>query len=311
MPYLEIASTEETRTEVKIKIKYSGADVDRGRMNALDLGPALLGIGEMVGSASRILYGDETRVRVEVHADFKHASFGVELFATSMADGIISALTSDQLANLTQVLGFVGCGIAGAYMGVSKLLKWQRDRKIDSVERTGDQVRIVIGDEVKNITVHEYNIFIDPSVRSGYSALAKPLDQPGVDQVDIQVDELIPETIDKSEREFFDSPPLPSEDVSVDQSTAILEILSLSFRDRTKWSFAQGESTFSASMADDEFLARVSKEREPFRAGDALKVILEIRTTKKGKEYKFSRKIVKVLEHLKSAPEPPPLMLDL
>src|SRR5690242_8858827 len=111
---------------MRLTAKYGGYEADRGRMNALDLGPAIFGVGEIVGQASRILYNDDARVRVEVRADFTHASFGIEFIAASTAG--LTGLTWEQLANIAAVVGFGGTVVAGAVKGAVGIYRWQRGR---------------------------------------------------------------------------------------------------------------------------------------------------------------------------------------
>lgn len=291
---------------MKFTVKYRGPDVDRGRMSALDLGPAIFGVGEMVGEASRVLFNDETRVKVEVEADFPRASFGIDFHAVATVGEMISNLTLSDLANITQILGFTG----GAGYGALKLLKWQRGRKVDKVEQVGDSFRLTINDESVNTTINEYKIFISPTVRAGFRKLVEPLEAEGVQEVAIQP-EGEPETkIERSEREYLANSPLPEQDVSTTKSEAILEIIGLSFRRDNKWRFAQGEATFFAEIADKSFLRQVASHKQLFGAGDALRVEMETRATRVGVEFHFERSVLRVLEHLPAMPGGGQLQLD-
>jgi hypothetical protein len=286
---------------MRLAVKYGGTEVDRGRMDALDLGPAIFGLGEMVGQTSRILFNDSTRVKVEVRADFPHASFGIEFLAVAAEGaGIIGALTLEQLAQIAEVLGFGLAASAGVVKGVIGLYRWQRGRRIDTAERTGDQIRLKIHDESVNVSVVEYNVFIDPTVRNGFRALVEPLKREGVDTVSIQADDGPKEVINRRERPLFAEAPLPEEELAVDRSTAVLEIVSISFREGNKWRFAQGAGTFYADILDEAFLAKVAAQREFFASGDALRVEMEIQTVRAGTELQFERKIIRVLEHLRA-----------
>ena len=109
--------------EVRLRVRYLGSDVDRGRMSALELGPAIYGVGHMVGRTSRVLYGDETRVKVEVRADFEHGSFGIEFLAISNLGDLIPTLTLEQLAQICAVLGFGTTATAMAGRGVLALIR--------------------------------------------------------------------------------------------------------------------------------------------------------------------------------------------
>lgn len=282
--------------EMKLEVKYRGSDVDRGRMNALELGPAIFGMGEMVGAASRILYSDDTRVRVEVQADFPHASFGIEFYAVAAAQGLLPNLTLTQLSEIVAVLGFTGTAVGG----VIKLLRWQNKRPIERVEQHGDNVRMMIGGDARNVTINEYDIFINPQVRDGVRSLVRPLEQDGVDSVAITAGNAPPEIITREDRDVFAGAPLPEEPVAVDRSTATLEIISLSFRETNKWRFSQGSGTFYATILDEAFLVKVASERELFGAGDALRVELEIRTTRVGTDLRFEYTVLRVIEHMRA-----------
>lgn len=268
-------------------------------MNALDLGPAIFGVGEMIGQASRILYNDSTRVKVEVRADLEHASFGIEFIAVS-ASGI-GGLTWEQLAAITVLLGFGGKAVENTFKGVKNvagLLRWQRGRAIDQTERVEDDVRLTINDESVNVPVTVYNIFINPEVRKGFKALVDPMENEGVDSVSIQAEDAAPEKIERFERSSFQEPPLPERLLGVFRSMAILEIVSISFREGHKWRFAQGGNDFFAEILDHQYLRTMRTQHEQFAAGDALVVEMEIETKREGSSLRYERRITKVFQHI-------------
>lgn len=285
--------------EMKLSVHYSGLDADRGRMSALDLGPAILGIGEMVGETSRILYGDATRVRVDVRADFEHASFGVEFVALSPGGGMIPPITLGDLANIATILGFAGGVLWGGAKGVLALLKWQRRRKIDAIEKIGDEVRITIQHETQNITIQQYNVFISPVVRRGMRAFVAPLEGEGIDAVTIKAEDQEPVRVEKAEQASVADAPLPEKEVSTSTSTAILEIVNPSLNERYKWRFAFGGGTIWAEIVDAKFLADVAARAEQFGAGDALRAEIEIRTTQAPDGFRHEYRVLDVLEHIR------------
>lgn len=276
-------------------------------MNALDLGPAIFGVGEMVGEASRILFNDDARVSVEVEADFPHASFGVDFHAVATVGQVFSNLTLADLANIAQILGFTG----GTTFGALKLLRWQRGRKVDQVRQVGDEFRISIQDDSVNVTVNEYKVFINPTIRQGFKKLVEPLESEGINEVGIKSGAEPEQLITREEREYIASSPLPEQSVSTIRSEAVLEIIGLSFRSDNKWRFAQGEgATFYAEIEDKSFLRNVASHRELFGAGDALRVEIETRTTRVGTDFKFDRTVIKVIEHIPALPGGGQLPLD-
>ena len=289
-------------TEMKLDIKYRGRAVDAGRMAAVDLGPAIFGVGEIFAEAARVIYKDKARVRVEVHADLQHGSFGIEFFAVAIPDGLIPQLTLQDLANVAAILGFAGGTTAAGVMGVTRLIRWIRGRKIDRVEPLADdRIQITINDQSVNVTRTEYNIFVNPEVRKGFRNLTAPLEHPGVDDVVITPEGQAPERIDREERSSFQNMPAPEEEVDLAQVTAVLEIVQPALRGAYMWRFAQGSETFQAEVADDAFLKRVA-DREPFAAGDALRVEMEVRTTRTPEGWRFQRKITRVTHHYPNVP---------
>lgn len=286
--------------ELNLKVKYSGPAADMGRMNALDLGPAIFGIGEMVGQASRILYNDESRIRVDVRADFEHASFGIEFLAIAPAG--IGGLTLEQLKTVAELLGLAAAGVVGTVKGVIGLYRWQKGRAIDKVvPLPNGGMQLTINAESITVPITQYNVYIDSRVRDGFKALTDPMKRDGVDSVSLTAEGNPPEVITKEERENFDDPPLPEAPVSIDKSTAILEIVSISFREGNKWRFAQGDSaTFYAEILDAKFLRDVEEQREQFASGDALRVEMEIETKREGRQLRYERRILHVIEHLRA-----------
>lgn len=130
------------RSEMRLNVHYRGMDVERGRMSALELGPAIFGVGQMVGRTSRVLYGDEARVNVEVRANFERASFGIEFFAVSPGAELVPSLTLEQLANICIILGFAGGTVAGGMKGLLWIARKLEGKDIDSVEVKGDETTI-------------------------------------------------------------------------------------------------------------------------------------------------------------------------
>lgn len=148
-----------------------------------------------------------------------------------------------------------------------------RGQKIERVERAKDQVNIhVEGSAPINITFNEYRVLADPEVRKGLQSVVHPITRDGVDAVVFQSEDRPPKRIIKSEAKFFDTPPLPEEEVSVDVQTGVVEVVSPVFRDKSKWVFSQGAGRFWADIADEKFLTDVEKHRIQFGRGDALRV---------------------------------------
>jgi len=280
--------------EMKLDVRYQGLVADTGRMKAVDVGPAIFGVGKAVGDAARVLYGDDQRIQVDVRADFEHASFGIEFIALATPGGLLSHVSLGQIADVLGILGFVG--VPG---GVVWLIKWLKGRRITSAERIGDTYQITTDDHsTTNINYNVYNVFADPGVREGLQAVTEPLSREGVDRLQISSGTGDPVIIEKDEKQYFKAVSLPEEEISVDVGPATLEVVSPVFRDDNSWRFAQSGVSFWAKIADQEFLLRVARHRTLFGRGDALRVEMETRTTRTGADLSYVRTILQVHEHL-------------
>lgn len=281
-------------SELSLRVKYEGPDADRGRMSAVDIGPAIFGIGNAVGRASRILYGDEKRVQVEVRADFEHASFGIEFFALSPTGELLPPLTIEQLSQIASILGLIG-GVPG----MIAFLRWLAKRKIKEIEQHGDNYLIHVEGDVKDLSVTEFRVFSDPTIRRDMKALVAPLEEDRITGLHIQAGDREPIHITHKERELFEIRGLPDEDLGEDTSVQILEILSPSFQLGNKWYVAQGELKYYVTIEDDIFLAKVERREYRFGNHDALRVEMAVDVSRDEKGHlKFDRRVVRVLTYL-------------
>lgn len=278
--------------EMKLSIKYNGPTVESGRMDAVELGPAIFGVGKMFTETAKTLYGDETKVRLDVKADFEHGSFGIEFLASSASPDLLPGLTLDEIATIATLLGLAGGG------GVLGVIRWLRGRDIDQAEETEDGYTLHVHDESLTINIDEYRAFVNPDVRRGYQALVEPMEDEGVDSVDLRAEGQEAERIERDERKYFEGASPPEEEVSTDESRRVLEVISVSFKEGNMWRFAEGEATYYAEIVDEDFLERVDEHEVTFGKGDALLVRMETRTTRAGGQLEYDRKILEVIEHM-------------
>ena len=255
--------------EMRLNVRYRGLDVDRGRMSALELGPAIFAVGQMVGRTSRVLYGDAARVKVEVQADFDHASFGIDFLAVAISDGTVPPLTLGNLEEITRILGFTA-GSLGTARGIVWLVRKLRGRKVDKVEVKGDHTIFHAGGDIYNLTVNEYNVYKEPKVREGLKALVDPMKSEGIDELQVGVEGREPISISRDERDYFRIVALPEEEVSVDESRRVIEVISPSFREENKWRFAEGRVTYLCRNCRRRILGQRGSSRHYIRKGRCL-----------------------------------------
>jgi hypothetical protein len=53
-------------SHAEFSLKYDGSAVDAGTMDVRDLAPALLGVGQLIEAASRVVNGENSAVKVKI-----------------------------------------------------------------------------------------------------------------------------------------------------------------------------------------------------------------------------------------------------
>lgn len=288
-----MATPPQPETEMGFALKYDGPAVERGRMDARDLGPALISVADLLERASELIYGEQGKVRVDVEADFERGSFFIDMAILPEFAGYISHLTREDIQLILAVLGVSGGG------GLVGLLRWLKGRKPDKVEPVdGGRVSITINDQSRTLNFHESKVYLDPRVRSSLEGMVAPLRKDGIDAVEFGPDHTLTERVEKEEASYFEAPARPEAVLSTDEITATVELIAPDFKPDNKWRLQHSGGAFWAKILDDGFLDRVRDRSEVFGAGDALRVRARVTTTRTEVEVKHSWEILEVLEHI-------------
>ena len=125
---------------------YDGPALASHEMDVRSLAPALLALSDIFEEANAILNGDRARVSVNVKGSFKTGCFGFDLSVSqSVMQSLLNLASSQSVqsaADIASILGFCG----GSGMGLLRVIKWIRGRKIEKIELKGSIAVIHIGD---------------------------------------------------------------------------------------------------------------------------------------------------------------------
>ena len=285
-----------SRTE--LRVIYDGEAVEDGSMDVRELAPALLALGAVCEEGNRVLNGEQISISVRVRSDSPRGSFIVNL---DIWQHLRALLLGDDFttAKLLAELLFGGGSVFA-------LMKWLRGRKpavgttLDSgnieihIEGDDNQVLVVPSD-----TVRLYN---DVNIRQQFQAVVAPLRQPGIDLLKIGEEN----ELTKEDAESFVEPSPAENLIAEGEQDGVFEIQKLSFTDRYKWTFSDGNAIFNAAIEDDEFFERVQSRRISFASGDVLRIRLWKRSVQTEHGMKTEYVVRKVLEHI-----PAPRQIDL
>lgn len=284
------------------QVIYDGTGLKSNEMDVRDLAPALLAISDVLDESNKIIYGDRTKVQVNVKGSFKTGSFAVELSIAQLPiDQLVSLFDSDganAASNLLQMVGFVVPG--GGLIG---LLLWLKNRKIKKIENVDDAKAII---EVENEEKYETSpkviaLFSNVKVRTSIQKIVtEPLSREGIDTLTVKKGNE-KTTIKKEEKDYFKLSEIPDELLKDQIREVFLKVLSISFVEGHKWKFSDGNVEFFATITDEEFVKKVQESKDGFYKDDLFKVSLREKQWIADTGIKSDYEIEKVIDHRSGA----------
>lgn len=287
--------------ETAFAVKYDGPAVREGRMDVMDLAPALLALGEIFTEASAMLAPQQPAVALEISAT-EIGSFDVHLIlrtAQSGWDQLVDLFGSDSstaLVNLKEI-------VIGTGLGVLWLIKSLRGRKI-ATQQPGTlapgTVRLNLDDDTSlEVPAATVALYRNVRIRRATRKLVQPLTREGIDLVEIRSDEVVTVSIGTEDVDAFEAPPAVEETVIVDQQLPIaVSIASVAFVENNKWRLSDGDRTFYATIEDKDFLDRVDRGVEVFRKGDILRCVMRIRQVQRDGALHTEYSVLEVTAHI-------------
>ena len=223
-----------------------------------------------------IEYDQSKKVEIVINASPKPGSFILDLIiSTSTNFDLISNLFKkdniEYAANLVTVLGGI--------IGIAQFLKGEKPCKIETLNNES----IKIENNKGNVTIinkNVFNIYEMPSVqgpmKSTFESLEADLNITGFDLLDKNENQIshVPR------EDFTYMTRLPDSELQIDEQVseehATLNIVSMDWELKKKWEFYYLGNKINAKIKDQVFADDI-KNGKPFRMGDSLEVVMEIR----------------------------------
>lgn len=284
------------------RVQYDGAEAGRGRMDAADLGGAIMGIADMVSGAGALVAGDDTQIRAQVRADFEGNSF-VVVFE-------IVAFVSDLLGSVDSVVSLLG--FSENSNGMIQILQWIRGRRITAVRPSvtddpSSSLTLVIDNDSIRVSLSDMRVLRDEKIVKGFTDMIKPLREGraarltisnGGDSITSPGSGIV---IPQQEAGFLQMPAFPDDEtVTLAQQELVLTVVTPVFEGDYLWRLRWSGNIITARMEDTTFVDSIQAGRVTFGHDDTLHVQMvtdEIRR-ESGKTFHRHR-IVKVLNHQK------------
>jgi hypothetical protein len=298
-PHTLLRSSMEISNHERFQVVYDGPALSDHRMDVRDLAPALFAVADLLTAANKEVNGEGTDLRVQVSANFKAGSFGIDLsvsqqLLTQLKD-MFSGHGATALSNAYTIVSLIGL-TGGGLIGLLRALKGRRPVKI---EEKGDDATVWITDmECVEVSDGVVRLYRNLEVRGSLEKVISPLEREGITDFSVIVDNRTVLDIQSPEVAWFGASLVDSVAKVVSDSTfrKMLLIESLTFRDGNKWRVHDGMCSYHASIEDKAFLDEIDSGKQ-FGKGDILLVDLRQIQTVLGKKIATESMIVKVLEH--------------
>lgn len=306
-------------TKQSFQIFYDGPALTSHEMDVRDLAPALVAVGDLFEETNKVLYGDKTKVQVNVKGSFKAGTFHVDF---NLSQDVIQQVAD--LFNISRdasaqmilaVLGIPTVGVAanGAInlgkMGLIQFIKWLKNRKIKTIERQteGGFLTITVDDETIETYPEVIDLFRNVKVRRSLEVIVnKPLSREGIDVFAFKNGENnTEEKVEKQEAQLFETPEVQDEQLEDEVYETDLQLTLISFKEGNKWKFTDGSVEFMASVNDEEFVQKVQDSKASFSKDDILKVKVRKKKWISDTGIKSDYEIEKVISHRPSSKQIP------
>src|SRR5215470_20315638 len=149
---------------IEFQVSYDGRGMSNHAMDAHLLGPALLGLGELVLEANATLNREHSKVRLLVKSDFEHKCFNIHFELVQTLYQYVKDLISDQdvktAKEIAEWIGLVGGAAGISLLGYLRARRGQEIKKVTKFEHADGRGTVKVefkGDG--NIVIVNQNVF--------------------------------------------------------------------------------------------------------------------------------------------------------
>ncbi len=285
--------------EIEFGVSYDGPALATGRMPVRDLAPALLALGELFTTASKLVYPDRKPVALSIKAT-EEGSFVVHLILESGPawDNLVDIFGSDGATALANLQGFV---IGGS--GLFWLIKRLKDRKVVSQDHHAYPKHVILTlDDQSSLKIPADTVTLYKSVEAREKAkrVVEPLNREGIDRIKFagksDTDGVI---LEEGDLPAYDVLEIDSDRPLLDQERElVVEIASVTFTEGNKWRLSDGEHVFFSGIEDQVFLDGVESGAEAFRKGDMLRCRMRVVQSQRAEGLHTEYCVVEIIEHI-------------
>jgi hypothetical protein len=279
-------------------IAFDGPAIVNDTMDVRDLAPALLSLTQMIDAANRALNGDAIPARVQARA-VSAGCFEVSLEVVLNGwQALKDFLRSDDVESAKALLEWIGM-LGGAGGGLFALYRTLGGRRPDKIERDGTVLRLTIDGQTIIVPQEVLRLYQDIAVNKAVHKMLDTLDDERVTRIEFRsMPGARPEqTITSRDRQSFALAGEGDKPLTDITRQMALSIRSLAFAEGNKWRLFDGQNNITATIEDDDFLARIDRNEIRFAKSDIL--VCDVRTIQRetGEGLKTEHFVKRVIEH--------------
>ncbi|MHB8423933.1 MAG: hypothetical protein ACYDB9_02085 [Gammaproteobacteria bacterium] len=292
-----------------VTIRYEGPILAGHQMDVADLAPALIGLSDLCKLANSKFNGDRAAIKVLIATDLEHKCFQFNLhIAQTIWDHTKAFLNNQNVSTAQDLLEWLGLTGFGGTLGLIRLVKWLKGRKITSTQmeiKDGrDVIRIVVDGDNNNVVIahpQALELLREPDALASIKKVMQPLVKDGYDYVEFEESDKAVEKVSKEEAVGIcglTSELVEESEIDKPQTlTAWITVYSPVYdANAPNWRFKFGEAHEYMDISETD-IAIQALRRGAAMADDAYYVTLEIRQEHKPNGLiKNHFKITKVLD---------------
>ena len=285
----------------ELAVRYDGDALAEHRMDAHELGTALVALGELFNRANLLLNGDGTSIELEVRAT-PAGSFEVELH---LAQAYLMAAPLLASGMITSAADLITLTVGGnGLINLIKRLRGKKPTPVSGEDSSGSVTLEVEGLHTESLSVdylhvevpnEVWRLFKDKGITDAAVDVVSPLFRDGIDSVAFRQGSHELETIGKEEAPYFRLPDGTEIEEFILPRQELIVVAPYLGTGSSKWRLRDHHSVKWYAMGDEQFHQDVVNRVRRFVADDIL--VCEVRVISGGTSKIPQYEIIRVIEH--------------
>ena len=264
----------------QFQIKFDGEGLRAGTMDVRSLAPSLLAIADLIDESNRVINQNRASVSLKVRGDFEASSFESTLELTlsfyEQTRALLLGSDVQDAKELLQTIGVLGGSALGvrSLLGLLKKIRGRKPKRVRLEKQSGAESKAIIELEGEDVETSKpvADLYNDIKVLQAAREIARPLDEQGIDVLELGEKTGGRQRIDKSDLPALEAPLAEVGEETLLDSTyrRVFGVVRPSFSEDYVWTLSDGENNIRVTMSDTAFLKEVESGALAFSSGSLI-----------------------------------------